>query len=100
MFISVNPHCDKSFVPNLTNQNYDKKDISVAGFSNYPVSTIIEPALTTIDDHAFEMGKTTARLLIRQIEDRDVNVASETIVIKTDFIVRDSTKRQPVKAEN
>ncbi|MFN2314466.1 MAG: hypothetical protein ABR531_08405 [Bacteroidales bacterium] len=36
----------------------------------------------------------------RQIEDRDVNVASETIVIKTDLIVRYSTSRQPVKAEN
>lgn len=76
------------------------EDIAVAGFSNYPVSTIIEPALTTIDDRAFEMGKTAARMLIRQIEDRDVNVASETIVIKTDLIVRDSTSRQPVKAEN
>ena len=69
------------------------EDIAVAGFSNYPVSTIIEPSLTTIDDRAFEMGKAAARLLIRQIEDRDSNIASETIVIKTDLIVRDSTRR-------
>ncbi len=83
------------------------EDIAVAGFSNYPVSTIIEPALTTIDDRAFEMGKTAARMLIRQIEDRDVNIASETVVIKTDLIVRESTKRMvageapktPVKRE-
>jgi LacI family transcriptional regulator len=69
-------------------------DIAVAGFSNYPVSTIIEPALTTIDDRAFEMGKTAARMLIRQIEERDANIASETIVIKTDLIVRESTRRE------
>jgi LacI family transcriptional regulator len=42
------------------------------------------------------MGKTAARMLIRQIEDRDTNIASETIVIKTDLIIRDSTKRESV----
>jgi LacI family transcriptional regulator len=73
------------------------EDIAVAGFSNYPVSTIIEPALTTIDDRAFEMGKTAARMLIRQVEERDTNIASETIVIRTDLIVRDSTRRQPIQ---
>ncbi len=72
-------------------------DIAVAGFSNYPVSTIIEPALTTIDDRAFEMGKTAARMLIRQIEERDANIASETIVLKTDLIIRESTRREPVR---
>lgn len=72
-------------------------DIAVAGFSNYPVSTIIEPALTTIDDRAAEMGKTAARMLIRQIEERDVNIASETIVLRTDLIVRDSTGKERVK---
>ncbi len=69
------------------------EDISVAGFSNYPVSTIIEPSLTTIDDRAIEMGKAAARLLIRQVEERDTNIASETIVIKTDLIQRDSTRK-------
>lgn len=71
-------------------------DIAVAGFSNYPVSTIIEPSLTTIDDRAAEMGKTAARMLIRQIEERDVNIASETIVLKTDLIVRNSTRREAI----
>ena len=69
-------------------------DIAVVGFSNYPVSTIIEPSLTTIDDRAVEMGKAAARLLIRQIETRDENIASESIVIKTDLIIRESTMRE------
>lgn len=69
------------------------EDIAVVGFSNYPISSIMEPTLTTIDDRAFEMGQTAAKLLIRQIEDKDQNIASETIVIKTDLIVRDSTNR-------
>jgi LacI family transcriptional regulator len=70
------------------------QNVAIVGFSNYPVSTIIEPALTTIDDRAFEMGQAAAKLLIRQIEDKNLNIASETIIIKTDLIIRESTQRQ------
>ena len=69
-------------------------DLSVIGFSNSPASTIIEPSLTTIDDHAFEMGQSAARLLIRQIENKDKNVVSETVVIRNDLILRNSTKKK------
>lgn len=67
------------------------KDIAVVGFSNTPSSLIIDPALTTIDDHAFEMGQAAARLVIRQIEDPQENIASETVVIRNDLIIRGST---------
>ena len=70
------------------------EDIAIVGFSNYPVSKIIEPALTTIDDHAFEMGQTAAKLLIRQIEEKNPNISSETVVLKTDLIIRESTQRK------
>lgn len=70
------------------------RDIAVVGFSNYPISRFIEPTLTTIDDRAFEMGKAAAKLLIRQIEDQDHIISSETIVLKTDLIIRDSTNRE------
>jgi LacI family transcriptional regulator len=69
------------------------EDIAVVGFSNTPTSLIIEPALTTIDDHAFEMGQAAARLAIRQIEQPQQNVATETVVIRNDLIVRESTMR-------
>lgn len=69
------------------------ENIAVVGFSNTPQSLIIEPSLTTIDDHAFEMGQAAARLLIRQIEKSEEDMATETIVIRNDLIVRDSTRR-------
>jgi len=67
------------------------QDVAIVGFSNYPISRIIEPTLTTIDDRAFEMGQTAIKLLIRQIEENDSNIASETIVLKTDLIIRESS---------
>ncbi|ANH80713.1 LacI family transcriptional regulator [Niabella ginsenosidivorans] len=66
-------------------------DIAVVGFSNYPISKILDPTLTTIDDRAFEMGQAAGKLIIRQIEDPDHTIATETIVIKTNLVVRDST---------
>lgn len=69
-------------------------DLAVVGFSNSPASTIIEPSLTTIDDHAFEMGKKAAHLLIHLIEDKDKNVVSETIIIRNNLIIRDSSKKE------
>lgn len=68
-------------------------DLAVIGFSNIPASTIIEPSLTTIDDHAFEMGQAAAQLLIRQIEDKDQNIISETITIRNELIIRKSTSK-------
>lgn len=68
-------------------------DIAVVGFSNYPISKIVEPTLTTVNDRAFEMGQAAAKLLIRQIEEDSGIISSETIVLKTDLIIRDSTKR-------
>ena len=71
-------------------------DIAVVGFSNTPTSLIIDPALTTIDDHAFEMGQAAARLLIRQIEGPRQDLATETIMIRNDLIIRDSTQKKTV----
>ena len=69
-------------------------DIAIIGFSNYPVSTVIEPSLTTIDDMAYKMGQAAIKLLLRQIEQKDDSIASETIVLKTKLIKRESTKRE------
>lgn len=73
------------------------EDCAVVGFSNYPVSTIVEPSLTTIDDRAIEMGQAAAKLLLQQIEDKSDFVSSQTIVIETDLIIRESTQRAPAR---
>ncbi len=68
-------------------------DVAIVGFSNYPISRIIDPTLTTIDDRAFEMGQTATRLLIRQINEKEQYIASETIVLNTDLLIRESTNK-------
>ncbi|MCG9793108.1 LacI family DNA-binding transcriptional regulator [Flavobacterium algicola] len=69
------------------------EEIAIVGFSNYPISRIIEPHLTTINDRAFQMGEAATKLLIRQIEEKDDDIKSETITLKTELIVRESSSR-------
>ncbi len=56
--------------------------------------SIVDPTHTTINDRAFEMGQAAAKLLIRQIEDDDKIIGSETISINTELIVRESSMKK------
>ena len=67
------------------------QDIAVVGFSNDYISSLVEPALTTVSQPVFEIGKTASQLLIDQIN-RDVSEWKNTLkVLKTELIVRKSS---------
>lgn len=66
-------------------------DIAVVGFNNDPISAVIEPSLTTINQPDFNMGKVASSMLISQIENK--NVQKDSIVLDIDLIVRSSSKR-------
>ena len=69
-------------------------DIAVAGFNNDTVSTIIEPALTTINYSGYNVGETAARMLINHLSGKmDISYTS-TVVLSSELIVRASTLRK------
>jgi len=68
------------------------KDISVIGFTNGKISTMADPPLTTIDQHGYEMGQIAVRLLLNRLEKDDDDITPETRVIKTDLIIRGTTR--------
>ncbi|WP_160716183.1 LacI family DNA-binding transcriptional regulator [Chitinophaga solisilvae] len=67
-------------------------DVKLVCFSNLEIATILQPSLTTITQPAFEMGKTAAELLLRQLEKKPVRQA-EAVVIPSELVIRDSTKK-------
>lgn len=69
------------------------EDIAIVGFSNEPISSVIEPSLTTIDQPGFEMGKIAANLLLAQINDKPGTIIAETIMLKPVLIKRNSSKK-------
>lgn len=66
-------------------------DIGIVGFSNNKIASLVEPAMTTVHQPSFEMGKKAAELLIEMIEGKKGSVKPKTIILETKLIVRCST---------
>ena len=65
--------------------------IGIVGFSNNPITEMVSPKLSTLEQPAFEMGRKAAEILIDQIEDRSDNNIPMDVILKTKLIVREST---------
>ena len=66
-------------------------DFKLVGFENSLSSYICDPELTTIDQFGFELGKQTAKLLLKRIHANNSDYKPEHIVIKTHLIPRGTT---------
>jgi LacI family transcriptional regulator len=69
------------------------EQLGVMGFNNDPVSLIIDPTLSTIYHPSVNLGKIAAQQVLKHKEYKDI-VTSETITLKTQLIVRESTLRK------
>lgn len=68
------------------------QDLAVIGFNNDPVSLIIDPALSTVSHPAVSMGQIAAQQVLKHRNNKEID--SETIVLKTELIVRGSSLRK------
>lgn len=65
------------------------EDFAIVGFNNDPISAVIEPSLTTINQPAFEIGKKASEQLLYQIENPTKN--NQSITLNSELIVRESS---------
>lgn len=65
------------------------RDIAIMGFSNNPVSSLIEPALTTIDQHPYKIGAEAAKILLEEIQNTESTISDK--IIETELIIRETT---------
>lgn len=71
------------------------EDIGLIGFNNEPITGLLSPSISTIDQPAFEMGKTATRLFIEMVNNNQPT-APQTIILKPRLIIRESTNRKRV----
>lgn len=64
------------------------QEFGVIGFTNDPISTVVEPNLTTMEEPAFEIGKQSCSLLIRHIRNKDYEPMD--VILPGKLIIRDS----------
>ncbi len=70
------------------------EDIAIVGFSNWRFSSLIQPALSSVTQPGFKMGQEATRLLMKQInKGKDEESITETISLKTNLVVRESSKK-------
>ena len=68
-------------------------DLSIVGFDDIDMASYVVPALTTVAQPIYDMGKTAAQILLRQMNGTDQPI--ETVRFDTQLIVRDSTGPAP-----
>lgn len=68
------------------------EQVQVIGFTDGVLSRHATPSLTTISQHAQQMGEKSAELLINNLEREDEEDYFKTLVIETELIERESTK--------
>jgi LacI family transcriptional regulator len=73
------------------------EDIAFAGFNNDPVSTVVEPNLTTINYPGYEMGQAAARNLINHLNGASSIDTTNTIILRSELVIRESSvgKKSP-----
>jgi LacI family transcriptional regulator len=70
------------------------EDIAFVGFNNDPVSTVIEPNLTTVNYPGYEMGQIAARNLIDHLNGASSIHSTNTIILRSELMIRDSSVRR------
>lgn len=68
-------------------------DIALSGFTNEMHATVVEPALTSVDQPTEQIGREAAKMLIDQIENGLFELPRQ-VALKSNIIVRESTNRR------
>lgn len=68
-------------------------DIGLVGFNNEPVTGLVSPSVSSVDQPAFELGKAAAKLFIEQMHHEE-DLSGVEKVLKPKLIVRESSKRR------
>ena len=67
-------------------------DIGLVGFNNEPVTKLVTPAISSVDQPAFEIGKAAAKVFIEMMNS-DIDMTSREIVLKPKLFIRESSQR-------
>lgn len=67
--------------------------ISVIGFSDEPLTSLIHPPMTTVAQPGFEMGQWATKLLLKEIDNKnEENPTHEKKELKAELVIRKSTR--------
>jgi LacI family transcriptional regulator len=68
------------------------KDISLITFEDSELMELLDPPITVINRPIKDIGRSIVKMLIKYIQEPDLNGELEPVVIPTEFIIRDSCR--------
>ena len=69
------------------------EELNIIGFADGVWSRRLTPSLSTVSQHAPEIGAKAAELLIHKLNTKDEFYQPQTVVIKTELRQRESTRK-------
>jgi LacI family transcriptional regulator len=72
------------------------QDIGLIGFNNDPVTSLVTPSISSIEQPSFELGKAAAKLFIERLYNKE-DMNDTQVVLKTKLFVRESSQRKIFK---
>jgi len=72
------------------------EDIAIVGFNNDAISRVMQPKLSTINYPGEEMGEQAARSLLDQLAGLTSARTTDTIIIRSELIIRESSLHRKV----
>jgi len=92
-FFTVNEFTATGVVKSLYDMGIKiPEQVSVFGFSNGLITQVTNPALSTVDQHAYQIGQTSVQLLLDRLINTHAARPFIHQVIKTELIIRESTR--------
>lgn len=67
--------------------------VGLMGFSNWKIAEVMQPSLSTVEQHGFQVGQKATELLISGIQAGKEKLPAKTIEVPSDLIIRESSLR-------
>jgi LacI family transcriptional regulator len=68
------------------------KDVKIICFSNLATASLLSPSLSTITHQAYNIGKTAAEVMFKNLDKNKTYIANENIVLQSTLHIRESSQ--------
>lgn len=69
------------------------QEIALVGFSDEPFTSLVTPAITTVNQHSNQIGRIAAETFLKRINEKEYKPVLNKIILKSELIIRQSSKK-------
>lgn len=78
----------------LENKIKIPEEIALVGFGNEPFTAMVNPSISSINQHSDKVGKKAAEAFLNHAEKENVQQSLNKIILNAELIIRDSSDKK------